>query len=420
MAIEADRRILIISSVSCPPPHLGNCVRVATLLDELRRLGLEVHFAGVRMSEADKASTLPHVDKWVADFKLRKDTGPALRQPMGLFLRKFRRLLRRLQILEDPLDRDFCPEWLAEAHELQRRCSYTRVLVVYVFHSKFLQAFPDPCVRVLETQDIFTHRRQRLASVGIAEYIISYTRRDERRGLRRANRIIAIQEEEAKFFRKLLGRSTPVWTVGYFAMAQTLPPPPAGAIRLGFIGSNNPQNRQGLGWFLQEVWPILRQQLPQVEIWLAGAICASAPSGPGIILLGKVPALESFYTACPLLVNPIRAGTGLKIKTIESLACGRPIVTTSVGAEGLDEFKGNGLVATDSPADFADAIIHLLKNAGSARQLGAAALGLAQAYFARNRRAFTEVLSINSLSSTANKAVEVAAEWRGRAHDRAD
>ncbi len=397
----SDPRILIISPVGGPPPNHGNRARVAALLRELRQLGYVVHFAGIRIKAPEKTGTLPLVDEWVWDFKPYAQPPPTLRQPAHFFAHKVRRLLRRLQVLEDPLDRDFCPEWLEEARALQQRHHYRRVLVVYVYYSRFFLAFPDPCLKILETQDIFTHRRRQMAAKGIPEYVISYTRSDERRGLRRANRVLAIQEREGEFFRELLGPQADIRTVGYFAEARLLPASSPGILKTGCIGSNNPLNRHSQEWFFREVWPLVRQRLPQAEIDVAGALCASVPAGPGVNLLGHVPDLAGFYSACPVLVNPIQAGTGLKIKTIEALACGRPIVATRVGGEGLEEFRGHGLVIADTANEFAEAVVKLLENSAEARRLGETAYDLAQKYFARHRQAFAEVLRSNNVQPAA-------------------
>ncbi len=302
-------------------------------------------------------------------------------------------MLRRLQILEDPLDRDFCPHWLKEARELQRKHHYSRVLVVYVFQSKFLLAFPDPCLRILETQDVFTHRRPRLAGQGIAEYVFSLTPSAERRGLLRANRIIAIQEKEARFFRKLVGARSRIVTLGHFTEVRQLPPPPK-VHRLGCVGSNNPINRQSQQWFFREIWPLLRQRLPEVEIWIGGLLCASVLAGPGIRLLGQLASLDDFYRECPVMINPMQVGTGLPIKTIEALAHGRPIVTTATGAQGLDEFIGHGLIVARAPKDFVDAVVRLLLNPMEAEELGRSAAKCAQEYVDRSRRGVAEVLKI--------------------------
>jgi glycosyltransferase involved in cell wall biosynthesis len=282
---------------------------------------------------------------------------------------------------------------LEQARDLQRRQKYPRVLLVYVLHSKILEAFPDPCWRIMDTQDILSNRRQRLLADGVTSYWRSYSVKDERRGLLRAQRIIAIQEHEAVYFRRLLGSTSKVYTVGHFGEALRQPPPPAPFLRLGCIGSRNAVNRHGWQWFLHEVWPKVQNRLPGVEIWLAGSICEKFPPTPGVRALGQISSLSDFYRDCPVLINPVRTGTGLKIKTIEALMHGRPVVTTQVGAEGLESFLGHGLLVGNSAEEFANAIVVLLSNLSQAQQAGEAAVRQSQSYFAENQRVFAQILS---------------------------
>jgi len=182
--------------------------------------------------------------------------------------------------------------------------------------------------------------------------------------------------------------------VGHFAEPLDGPPASASIARLGCIGSGGWVNMQGVQWFFSEVWPKIRGRLPDAELWLAGGVSEECESAPGVRILGKIPRLEDFYRDCAVVINPARSGTGLKIKTIEAMAHGRPVVTTSVGAMGLDAFRGRGMVVCDTAEEFAKEATGLLADLPQARLLGEAALRQAQQYCAENRRVFAEVLRI--------------------------
>jgi polysaccharide biosynthesis protein PslH len=389
-AAGLDNRILLISSVGCPPPNEGVASRIATLIRQMRRLGYEVHFAGIRMTEQKIASTRPLVDTWVGNFENRPPPPASI---AARLLRKSRKLLHRLEFVEDRLDGRFCDQWLDEARDLQRRCQYPRVLVAYVFHSKFLLAFPDPCLRILDALDVFSNRRQRMRAQGVDPYWLSFTPRDEKQGLLRAHRVMAIQNQEAAYFRRLIGSAAQVYTVGHLAEAINEPLPPAHFVRLGCIGSANASNVAGWQWFSGEVWPRIQARLPGVEVWLAGPLGEKRPAMPGVRLLGQVPLVSDFYRDCPVFINPVQSGTGLKIKTIEALMHGRPVVTTNIGAEGLDSFRGQGLYVADSAEEFADAVVALLSNLSHAMHVGEGAMRQTHAYLVENQRALVEVLS---------------------------
>jgi len=376
--------------LGCPPPYRGNNTRVAGLLREMRALGYVVHFAGVGLSEEEKAGTLPWVDQWVANFV---QPPPAPLSLWGLLKRKTRSLFYRLHWVEDKLDGLFYAPWLDEARELQQRFHYPRVLISYVHHSKFLQAFPDSCLKLIDTHDVFTNRRHRLRAAGVATYWRSYSAKDERRGLQRAQHIIAIQEQEAAYLRRLTGSACRVFTVGHFAKLLEQPLPPARILRLGCIGSRNGANVHGWQWFVRDVWPLVQKRVAGVEIWVAGTLCEKCTPAPGVRLLGQVPSLADFYRDCPVFINPVRTGTGLKIKTIESLMHGRPVVTTRVGAEGVESFLGHGLFICDSAEEFANSIVNLLSDLPLAQRLGEESLLRARSYVLENRQVLAEALA---------------------------
>lgn len=385
-----DNRILLISSTGCPPPNRGGAARIAALIVTMQRLGYAVHFAGIRLTDQEIASTRLLVDHWVGNF--HRWPSPPLSMG-GRIKRKIRSLLYRLEWVEDRLDGEFCQPWLEEARDLQRRCQYQRVFLAYLFYSKFLQDFPDPCLRIVDTNDIFANRRQRLRAQGIGDFWRSYSPRDEKRALLRAQRVIAIQHQEAAYFRQLLGSATTVYTVGHMAEALSAPLAPASFPRLGCIGSAHASNVAGLQWFLRDVWPRIRARVTEAEIWVAGSIGENCAPAPGLHLLGQVPSLTDFYRDCLVVINPVLAGTGISTKTIEALMHGRPVVSTRCGVMGLESFLGHGLLVGDSAGEFANAVVAWLSNLPQAQQAGEAALRQAQIYTGETQRALAQVLS---------------------------
>jgi len=373
---------------------------MATLLKELRRLGYAVHFAGVRMTVEEKTSTLPMVDKWVWDFESPRLLSGFSKIRSSLKYR-IRRILDRLWSRKDRLDDWFCDHWLGEALHLQQQGRYSRVLVAYVYHSKFLLAFPNPCLRIIDTHDAFSYPRNQPEAGSTDGPSRSYSVEEEKRGLLRAQRVIAIQDWEAAYFRQLLGSAGKVYTVGHIAEPLSVPLISAPAARVGCIGTNWWVNLQGYEWFLREAWPQIRERVPAAEIWVAGGMSGQCTPASGVRLLGQVPSLLNFYQECPVFINTAQRGTGLKIKTIEALMHGRPVVTTGIGAEGLEQFRGQGLFVCDTAEEFAGAVVNLLSNLPLAQQIGEAALRCAQNYVAENRKVLAAALMEKSETQSA-------------------
>lgn len=127
-------------------------------------------------------------------------------------------------------------------------------------------------------------------------------------------------------------------------------------------------------WLGREVWPLVRAAVPGAELSLVGrepAAAVRALAGGGIEVTGTVPDVTPYLQRASVALAPLRAGGGTRLKILEALACGRPVVATTVGAEGLEDLVGTGVVLADSPDAFARAVTDLLRDGEQARALGA-------------------------------------------------
>jgi glycosyltransferase involved in cell wall biosynthesis len=132
-----------------------------------------------------------------------------------------------------------------------------------------------------------------------------------------------------------------------------------------FVGSfAHPPNRHGLGWFLEQVLPAIQQRLPAAHLVVAGSnppADVQALDGAGISIRPNVSdtELRALYRNARVAIAPLRYGAGVKLKVVEALREGLPLVTTSVGAQGLPGIE-DILPIRDQPAAFADAVCRLL------------------------------------------------------------
>jgi polysaccharide biosynthesis protein PslH len=389
-----DNRLLVIAGLGCGPPYAGNRMRMRSLLEECRGLGYTIHFAGINFSDEERTATLPRVDQWVADFQW-----PTGMESRALMPRIQRRIQRRLALgfrnPTDWIDRWMHLPWIAQARQLQKTGRYRRVLVAYVFYSAFLEAFGSECKRIIDTHDVFSDRRQRLEAIGVDGNWFSVPPSEERRGLLRADAVLAIQSTEASTFRDLLRGRRPVHEVGHFLpihQAKNIGKP-LPAERIGFVASANPLNVDGVRWFLATVWPNVVSRCPQAKFFIAGQICDHfQDAADSVELLGKVEDLADFYGRCVCTVNPMRTGTGLKIKTLESLAHGCSVVTSPSGAEGLECCRDHGLRVASDPHQFADNLVRWITNPGEAAEAGKSAQQILLDLYSQWRKALAESL----------------------------
>jgi polysaccharide biosynthesis protein PslH len=135
--------------------------------------------------------------------------------------------------------------------------------------------------------------------------------------------------------------------------------------RVGFAGSfGHTPNVVGLHWFLDEVWPLVRRELPDARFVVAGRQPPAellARSQQGVDFAGFVDDIGAFYAANAVTVVPLLSGGGVKIKTVEAMAAGSAVVSTSIGAEGSGAAEGCHLLVADDAAAFARAVCGLLR-----------------------------------------------------------
>ena len=144
----------------------------------------------------------------------------------------------------------------------------------------------------------------------------------------------------------------------------------------GVIGTAAwPPTRASFGRLVEVVWPAVRAEVPDAELVIAGrGTDALGLAGPGVRVAGTVPSSVGFLRSLSVLLYPIERGSGMKVKALEALACGVPVVTTPAGAEGIE--ASDGVVVCDRPADLARAAAALLRDEGERAERGRAARAL--------------------------------------------
>jgi glycosyltransferase involved in cell wall biosynthesis len=144
-------------------------------------------------------------------------------------------------------------------------------------------------------------------------------------------------------------------------------------------------NADACTWFADEVLPRLRDQVPGVRFRIVGRVppasVVALAERPGIELHADVPSMRPHFAEAHVLVAPLRAGSGTRLKILEGFAAGRPIVSTSIGCEGLPVVDGEHLRVADDPARFADAVAQLLRDREAAAMLAARARQMVAARF---------------------------------------
>ncbi len=130
-------------------------------------------------------------------------------------------------------------------------------------------------------------------------------------------------------------------------------------------------------WFVREVLPRIRAEEPAARFLIVGqnphARLGALAGDPAVKLTGRVPDVRPYMAAAAVYVVPMRIGGGTRLKVLEAMAMGKAIVSTSLGCEGYPVRDGVELLIADSPAEFARAVVALLRDPARRLQLGRAA-----------------------------------------------
>src|SRR5690606_22404281 len=157
---------------------------------------------------------------------------------------------------------------------------------------------------------------------------------EEARGLDRADLVLAIQDREREYFAQIC--SKPVITLGHLITVEPLYQRATRerSFSVLFVGSANAINIEGVQTFVRDTWPLVKREIPDARLLLAGAVSKADLAGEGIVRLGFVEDLRTAYKQADVVINPVQHSTGLNIKSIEALGYGMPFVSTSAGVRG--------------------------------------------------------------------------------------
>ena len=157
-------------------------------------------------------------------------------------------------------------------------------------------------------------------------------------------------------------------------------PPPDGNTVVFFGLLSVAPNIDGLQFFVKSIWPSIAAARPNARFRIIGA---GAPrsvlklAGPRVEMAGFVPDLRRELAQAAVLVVPLRLGTGTRLKVVEGMAMEVPIVSTTLGAEGIEVVDGRDVLIADDAAAFAAAVVRLLDDPELGTRLGASARRLA-------------------------------------------
>lgn len=137
-------------------------------------------------------------------------------------------------------------------------------------------------------------------------------------------------------------------------------------------------NQEGLIWFLDNCWERVQKKHPDLKFYIAGR---NAPpwlekrfEQKNIVYLGEIDDAYIFINSKAIMLVPLFSGSGMRIKIVEGMALGKPIVTTSIGTEGIETSQGENILIADDAESFSEAIFSLVENKETYNMIGKKAI----------------------------------------------
>ena len=201
----------------------------------------------------------------------------------------------------------------------------------------------------------------------------------EAQACQRAQVVLAVSDEDRDALRAITGDAANITVAPiavdvsrYAAIRAARAPRPHRLLTIGTMFS--PPNSEGVAWWLREGYERLRALHPQVEYDIVGPrppalLRKLALRHPGAHIHGYVADPMPFWTGASVLAVPLLSGGGVRVKILEAMAIGVPIVSTAIGCEGLAARAGEHLLVADTPTGFAEACARLLADDALARRL---------------------------------------------------
>ena len=194
--------------------------------------------------------------------------------------------------------------------------------------------------------------------------------------------------DDRNFLQKKLGESEKIFVLpnGFnevFFDAAKHPRKPTEVPSFLFCGAlDYSPNVDAINWFADKIWPLIHEEMPDV-IWRIIGKSPDARSAAwgkldGVDLVGEVPDVRPYYQSSWAQVVPLRIGGGTRLKIVESLGMRCPVVSTTLGAQGLDLPPEKTILLADEPQNFADALIRVLRDADLRQRLEVNGLNVVQ------------------------------------------
>lgn len=344
-------RILIVSKCPTHPTTAGNRWGILAQANILQTLGADVHFLYVEERPMSKKYLGEYDEMLDKSRKYWKDKFHHFRIPIlekAVFDVKKRWFAYRDKRAK--CDSYFPCRLINFVNKLDSKLHFDICIVNYYHMTKLLEHISIPKKAVF-THDNYTYKDIRLKCRS-GECDATADANEMAKAMQRSPHIFAVQDEEAIFFQQLSPLSK-IYTI--YSKYEYKSQPIVNNKKILFLSGNNGYNINGIKWFVSKVFPLIKEQYPDAQLLIGGAICnviKDLKDIDGIKLLGFIDNLSDFYSLGDIAINPVYQGTGLKIKTFEAISYDKITIVHPHSISGIYNKNKAPLLSSSNPQEW--------------------------------------------------------------------
>lgn len=328
----------------------GNVIRAKTTLSILKKLGHEIDLVGVSEIYKEQNDTI-EIDETIVDNLFFIQQKPAKNKTSLAYWRhKIQKFYKKPNPYNHALT-DFAKKGFETIFNLKK---YDVIIINYEFWTGLIDhESMKNTTKIIDTHDWITlNEFYKNKSLNIGNRF-----NEEIHNLSKFDKVITISEDEHTVFKRFLEHKVvniPPSFPSHFEKNSS-----DKKYDLLFVGSENYFNIQSIQWFFDKVYPLLPEN---INILIIGRIAKHVEKRKNLTLIAFAESLEEYYHQSKIAICPMLEGTGVKIKVIEALSYGLPVVGTERAIDGFASKIANGCLITDHPEIFKDKIMFLLQN----------------------------------------------------------
>lgn len=342
-------KILVVSDVPTSPVITGSRKLIHSYTDLFRRWGHEVHFLQINRYNLraryrkTQSEGIEHTKLQWGEYYHQYDYSKLENIKSNIKI-----ILDKILYNEYRKVDDIYPKGLNIAFaKLNREYKFDAVIVNYFYLSKVLDVVPFSR-KALFTHDSFS--MQQKTSVNKAAYYLKKS--EEQKALLRAPYIFAMQDVEAAYFKSLSPKSTVLINYSNFIYKTQ---PRIGNHNILYLSGASNFNKSGLVWFINNVFTLIKSKYGDAKLCVAGNICRMLleyETRDDIDLIGKIEDPYNFFMKGDVAINPCQQGTGLKIKTFESMSFDKVTMVHPHSVIGIFKKESAPLFSSEKPEEW--------------------------------------------------------------------